>query len=551
MTRLWRIFKLLWQAHPWAMWRGALAALAVLVMGAGLLGLSGWFITATGAAGLAGIGIAFDVFRPSAGIRFLALGRAGSRYAERLLTHDATLRALARLRLALLRALEELPINDLRRMRSAQALTRVTADVDALDGLVLRLGLPILAGLVTHALVFALLWHLTTPAVALSVLLGFVLAGGLILLRLGRQSLQPSAEAERRRQSLRRRGIGLFRGQRDVIQQGLLPRRRAELAEIESGLLASEDALDRAASRAGLTLGLCVTAAAALALWAGGAAVMAGHLTPAAGAIGIFVALALGETLLPLARGVADLGRMYDAAGRVETKLPEGENAPATGPDPDAGLVLQASAVQVSAPGRAVALFAPVDLTLRAGETLALTGPSGGGKSSLLDVLAGLRAPSSGRVALGDRPIADWPEPALRAVLTLLPQRSLLIGGTVRDNLALAVDGLTDEDAWAALCATRLDGVIEARGGLGSTLSEAGGGLSGGEARRLCLARALLRRPQILLLDEPTEGLDDALARDVLQGIRAFLPDAAILMASHRAAERQFATREINIGNIS
>ena len=103
MRALWRVLKLLLGASPRAMARGAALAVTVLLMGVALLGLSGWFITATGLAGLAGIGIAFNVFQPSAGVRLLALGRTAARYGERLLTHDATLRALAALRVDLLR----------------------------------------------------------------------------------------------------------------------------------------------------------------------------------------------------------------------------------------------------------------------------------------------------------------------------------------------------------------------------------------------------------------------------------------------------------------
>ena len=200
MRVLWRLTRLLWQADPWAMWRGAAAALAVLVMGAALLGLSGWFITATGLAGLAGIGIAFDVFRPSAGVRFLALGRAGARYAERLLTHDATLRALARLRLTLMARLETWPMAALRRLRGASELTRITADVDALDGLILRLVLPLAAGLLTHAMALAALWVLVSGPVAVAVAGGYVLGGALVLTLVARRALRPSARAENLRQ---------------------------------------------------------------------------------------------------------------------------------------------------------------------------------------------------------------------------------------------------------------------------------------------------------------------------------------------------------------
>ena len=129
-----RIVRLLLAAAPWAMVRGAALSVVVLLMGAALLGLSGWFITATGVAGLAGLGIAFDVFRPSAGVRFLALGRTAARYGERLLTHDATLRALAALRVTLLRRHAGADARALMGLRSESVLTRIVSDVDALDG---------------------------------------------------------------------------------------------------------------------------------------------------------------------------------------------------------------------------------------------------------------------------------------------------------------------------------------------------------------------------------------------------------------------------------
>jgi ATP-binding cassette subfamily C protein CydC len=150
MSPLWRIAVLIWREERAALSRGLLLSIIVLLAGAALLGLSGWFVTAAGAAGVAGIGIAFDVFRPSAGVRMLALGRTAARYGERILTHDATLRALARLRVKVLDGLAAQPAETLARLRSPAMLNRVTADVDALDGVAIRLVFPILAG-GTHA----------------------------------------------------------------------------------------------------------------------------------------------------------------------------------------------------------------------------------------------------------------------------------------------------------------------------------------------------------------------------------------------------------------
>ncbi|MGE4325243.1 MAG: amino acid ABC transporter ATP-binding/permease protein [Pseudodonghicola sp.] len=544
MKHLWQILKLLWSADPWAMGRGAALTVVVLIMGAALLGLSGWFITATGLAGVAGIGIAFDVFRPSAGVRFLALGRAAARYGERLLTHDATLRALSALRVSLMRRLELWPMEALRRLRGASALTRITADVDALDGVALRLALPVAAGLVTHLVAFVLIAWLVTPLVAVSLTAGYLVGGALVLLRVAARTLAPSTRAEAAMQALRRGAIGLFRGQREAILQGALPDWRARIDAEEAEARAAHDLLDRIDGGAGFALSSLVALITALMLGLSGGLVAAGGIDAAQAAIGVFVALALAETILPLRRGVGEIGRMRDAAARVLADVPAGpapvaaaKSLPAV--DPDRGIELRE--VTLMRPGRARPLVEGLSFSVAPGEMLVISGASGAGKSTLLDALAAVVPVAGGEIRCLGAALADWPESELRQRLTLLPQRSALLGGSVRDNLALARDGLTDEAAWEVLRAVALDQVVAERGGLDAMLGEGGAGLSGGESRRLSLARALLRKPNILLLDEPTEGLDPQTARTVVRGIRAYLPGAAIIAASHRAAEAEMA----------
>lgn len=169
MSALWHMLVLFHRAHAGAVWGGLALMLATLAGGALLLGLSGWFIAACAAAGGAGAGIAFEFFRPSAGVRFLALGRAAARWGERVTTHDATLRFLADLRLRLFSGLAALPWAALGPLRRAAALNRVTADVDALDGLYLRLAAPPIALALTLLLAAALLGWLVNGSVALAV----------------------------------------------------------------------------------------------------------------------------------------------------------------------------------------------------------------------------------------------------------------------------------------------------------------------------------------------------------------------------------------------
>lgn len=532
MKALLPVLRLLLSASPRAMVRGAALSVIVLLMGSALLGLSGWFITATGLAGMAGIGIAFDVFRPSAGVRFLALGRTVARYGERLLTHDATLRALATLRVSLLKRQTRLGNRALARLRGEAILTRIISDVDALDGVVLRLALPGLAGLITHLLVFAVLGWLASWWVAWALLAGYVPLALLILWMLARRTIVPADDAEAEAQALRRSLIDMLRDRQSQILDAALTTSEARLIETDVRARRATRSLDRAERRAGAAISMLVAAVTGLALAVGGWLVAQEVVGPAAAAIGIFVALALAETLMPLKRGISDYGRMAGAARRI-----------APDATPPADIAIKDAAGVESAP--LLAIHTPaLSLEMTTGDSVALTGPSGSGKSTLLMQIAALEE-SNGIALLGVKP-TDWLESALRERVTVVPQRSVLMAGTIRDNLRLASDA-SDAEMLDALDAVALSAVIDERGGLDARLGEGGSGLSGGQARRLTLARGILRRPRLLLLDEPTEGLDADTAHHVLSGIRAFLPETAIIATLHRSANHPVFNRQVTL----
>lgn len=543
MIAMKRVLVMSLQSAKGAMWRGGLLTVLVLLAGVGLLSLSGWFIAAAAAAGLAGVGLTFDVFKPSAGVRALALGRTAGRYGERLLTHDATLKALVTVRLRLLRGLMEQPLRRLERARAGAALNRMIADVDALDGVTLRLFLPFVAGgitLVTAAL--GLLWLVGAP-VALWV---FAIYGGgaLVIGRaFGPKALPAARRAERALQAVRARANDAFAARADLTVYNALAAQSAQIRSAGNALARARDRRDQVERKAQFWVTVVVQAAVAGTILIGFWQVSQGSLSTPLATMGVLGALALSEVLMPLARGISEFGRTADSACRVMNDIPQ-ENAPLTGPKERRPMIvppLDLRGVVISP------LIDTLSLTVERGEMALLAGPSGVGKSTVLNVIAGLLPPDRGSVCIGGNPLSSYSDADLRGNLGYLPQRAALIDGTLLDSLRLGRPDLTESEAWEVLEAVQLAGFARSRQGLETRVGSRGSALSGGERRRVALGRLIAGKPAVLLMDEPTEGLDEATATAVLQGIRAYLPKSAMLIASHRDCDRKLADRVITL----
>jgi ATP-binding cassette subfamily C protein CydC len=462
---LWQVFTLVLRDQSTALMRGAALSLVVLIAGIALLGLSGWFITAAAAAGLAGMGAVFDVFRPSAMVRFLALGRTAARYGERLLTHDATLRALTTIRVRLLAATASAPHDAVVRLRGPQALNRLMADVDALDGIPLRLILPLAAGIAAQLISFAALWWLVDLSVALWIAAGFLVAPAIVLARAARTAARSSGEEEAAAQAFRSQLIDLIRARDDLAAYGQLTRQGESVLATDAERQRRRGDLDRIERRAGFALSLTGTVVAAGALAIGMMLARNGTITPALAAIGFFASLALMETIAPLRRAMADLGRMTVAAQRVAGSL---STVP---PAPEDGLSSETAELRIKdlsfRRDRALQpVLDKVSLAISAGESVAITGPSGSGKSTLLLLAARLLEPEAGQITIGSLPLEDWDEARLRAVVTLVPQRSALMAGTVGDALRLGCPDASEAALWEVLEAVSLTSVIRSKGGL-------------------------------------------------------------------------------------
>jgi len=506
----------------------ALAALTVLT-GMALLGLSGWFITATALAGLnAATAIRFDVFMPSAGIRLLALGRTASRYGERLVTHDATFGVLATLRERLFRGWAHPGAARQLLARPSRLLFRLTADIDALEAFYLRMLVPAGAAFAAAMLAGVVLGAMS-PWMGIVLALWLLAAGWGVAVVTAARARPAAVRRAQAMEALRARAVDLVAGQTELVMAGRIDAQRKSLAVADRHLAQADMRLNRLETGAGAAYGITGTLTLVAVLLAVGWLVEERAIGAPGAALALLVALTAMEPFAALRRGAIEAGRAWLAGRRLAPRmaLPDANGAVLVRED-EAALRLQD--VHAAHPGSHVLALDGVSLTIARGERIALVGPSGAGKSTLLAVITGDLAPRSGEVHAQPH--------------CLLTQRSELFQDSLRDNLRLADPAANDARLLAALWAAGLAPDVRAmRDGLDTRLGEGGLGLSGGQSRRLALARLLLRDVPVWLLDEPTEALDTATAHDVLQRLSAQAKGRTLLIATHLRREAALADR--------
>lgn len=531
-----RFFLALARPDRWWLRLGAALAAITLLSGIGLLSLSGWFITASAIAGLAGAGRAFNYLFASGGVRAFAMSRTVGRYAERLVTHDATFRVLARLRLWVFDQAAPLAPGRLSQMRSGDLLSRVTQDVDALDNLYLRLVTPVFAAACGAVLAIVIL-AVFAPAALLPVLGSFGLASVVLPLLAARSGAADGEAAVRQAAEARAEAGDLAAGLAELKAYG------GDRRVIERLDRASRGWIDAQRRLARLTL----VNAALLSLAGPGtfvlgftSAALAGAPAPLAALAG-FVAFALFEAAAPLVTAAEEYGRTVTAAGRLRDLAdmrpaitPPHQPAPAP-----QGSGVEARALTFTYPGAEHPALKSVSLSLPEGGRLALVGASGSGKSSFIKLLMRFYEAQEGELTLGGTPLGALSSDDARARFALVDQRAELLSTTVRANLRLADPEACEDRLWAALERARAADFVRAMpDGLATWIGEQGGLVSGGQARRIALARAFLKDAPVLLLDEPTEGLDEDTEAEFLDALDAWLdedPRRSVLIVTHRA----------------
>lgn len=525
------ILNLFLNAQPKMMWLGIFMAALTVVCGIALLGLSGWFITATAIAGMQPFAFyAFDVFTPSATIRFLALARTASRYGERLVTHSVTLRVIAELREHLFRGWAKPEAARSLLKRPAQLLFRLTVDVDALDSLYLRIIVPAAAALIVAVLTGLAFGLWLNPWLGLGLVIWLVLVGigvPLLMSLRGRRSARLKGYGI---EGLRARSVDLMAGQIEMLMAGRIKAQRDAVMKADTCLFKGDSAMNQLEILITFVHHLATTLTVAGFLLACAAMVENVVLGAPIAAFALLVLLAIFEPFTALQRGAVEFGRTLLAVKRLAPKLQsvqeDGGEVEKTLPE---NTVLCLRHVSYTYPETVKQVVNDVSLELKRGQRVALVGVSGSGKSTLLSLIAKELEADTGEL--------------LSTRFSILSQRTELFQGTLRDNLLLANPQASDEELWGALKNAGLAGAVEALPEkLNSWLGEGGQGLSGGQARRLALARLLLRRDTPLwLLDEPTEGLDEGTATDVLKKILNNNHGQAMLIATHLKREAEIA----------
>ena len=517
---------------------GTLLATLTVLAGMALLGLSGWFITATALAGLsAGAGLVFNVFVPSAGIRLLALGRTASRYAERVVTHDATFAVLAALRERLFRGWAQPQAAQAMLRQPARLLFRLTQDIDALESVYLRALVPAIASfgaaLLTGAVLGALDWRLGSV-----VFVWLVLCGGGVAIVVAHSARADSTRRALRLERLRAQSVDLVAGQTELAMSGQLQWQCQAIARTDARMAQADDRLHRIDTRSGWLLAVCGHLVVSGVLLAVGALASVEALSTPLAALALLMVLGALEPFSSLRRGALDAGRSWLAIRRLGPRLDEARRtqefsplAPRGGSGGGTAAACLVAAQTYYRRSDDPTLHA-IDLHISAGERVAVVGPSGAGKSTLLQLIAGEVYAHRGT--------------ARAQVCTWLTQRTELFQDSLRDNLRLAAPDASDDQLWAALQASGLaTDVHKFAQGLDTPLGEGGLGLSGGQSRRLALARLLLHPADFWLLDEPSESLDSPTAEDVLARLAQHARSKTLLIATHLHREARLADRLI------
>jgi ATP-binding cassette subfamily C protein CydCD len=492
------------------------------------------------------------------GVRFFGLGRSVARYAERLVTHDAILTATDALRLRIWRGIAARGAGSRSLQEGGAAVDYLVTSLDELRDLVPRVVTPLavtalsLAGIVTTVALLD-----PAAAVPVGIMLAIAAVGAPLVVRRADAAASGSRIAARAELG---RDMAALTGAADELRTNGMS--RAAVAQV-TGSVSRLAELDRRVARsagAGVALVALVTGGLAvlvpwIALSIGGSAPR-----PSAETVAVISLLVLAS-FEPLADGLRAAQRAPALAAVLSRLRPFLE-------EPDADLAAAAPAAAAPAarrpisdirldglsarwPGAATTVFSGLHARVEPGRWLVVEGPSGSGKTTLLTVLLGALRPDAGRILVDGVPLSDLSRAEWRGRVAWCPQEAHVFDSTIRGNLLLSrprTDPVSEAEMREMLARVGLGPLLDRLPeGLDARVGASGGSLSGGERQRLAVARALLGRSELLLLDEPTAHLDEPTAAAMMSDIRAATTDRMVVLVSHRVEDRAESDRSVSL----
>ncbi|MEZ9522177.1 cysteine/glutathione ABC transporter ATP-binding protein/permease CydC [Vibrio splendidus] len=523
----------LYKKHWFGLSLGMLLAFATLSASIGLLTLSGWFISASAVAGLTIARETFNYMLPGGGVRGLAMSRTAGRWGERVVSHNATFKLLTDLRIFFFKKLAPLIPGRISNLRDADLLNRLVADVDAMDHVYLRLVSPVTVGVFgIFFLTLFLMWFDSSLGLILgSILLIMLLVWPILFYKLGKRN---GGELTQNKADLRVTTLDWIEGYSELTLFGAEERYRNAILETQRKLMANQFVNANLTGMASAALMLFNGLTLVLMLWLAADGV-GGNAPDPFIALMAFATMASFELLMPIAGAFQHLGQTLSSARRLnEVILSEPEVQFAEDKlDINKPLDITFSNVTFNYPDSERSVLNAVDLTIPATHKVAIVGQTGSGKSTLIQLLTRYWDPKKGYISIAGIELTQWNESQLRESISVVSQRVDILNGTLRDNLLIARPEATDDHLANILRDVGLEKLLE-NNALDSWLGDGGRQLSGGEKRRIGIARAILHDAPILLLDEPTEGLDKQTEHSIMTLFEKHFEGKTVIFITHR-----------------
>jgi ATP-binding cassette subfamily C protein CydC len=535
-----RLLKLC-KPHAGMLLLGAFLASLTVLANVGLLAISGWFLAAMAAAGIAGVQM--NYFTPAGVIRFLAIVRTASRYGERMITHNATFLLLSEIRVNMFKTLSQLNNVDLAMSRSSDLFNRLQNDVDALDKFYLNVLLPIIVALISIPIVMAFM-AMYNADVALLCFISLMIIGVLLPALLSHKLRQQAHAETQLSAELRSELADTLSGARELA---VYQAHAAQLAHCDSlskqynSLLYNRHkAIANSNGLSTLVIQLTMLASVFMIIPLVATATMK---NVELAMLALFV-LASFETVLTLPSAFIELPNAVSAAQRLftlEDKLEEHNEQKQTHAIPHSALGLEFKNVNYRYQGATSNALNEINLSIASGSKLALVGASGSGKTTLVNLLTGLWPIQSGTLELTTKEntfeLSKLSHQQRFKCMTIVAQQHHIFDGTLRENLRYAAFDATDEMLIEACEQAELGSWLSnLKDGLNTRLGTAGRKLSHGQSRRVAIAQALLRQGNLIILDEPTESLDNHTKQNLLTTLEKIWADKTMLTITHDPA---------------